>query len=99
MALPRLLLIDAARGGQYGGTGATLDWTQVAAQRPQLGGMPLVLAGGLTPDNVACAIAQLRPWAVDVASGVESAPGVKSAELVQMFVDAARGALRQAARR
>jgi phosphoribosylanthranilate isomerase len=99
MALPRLLLVDAARGGQYGGTGMTLDWTLLAAHRQQLGGMPLVLAGGLSPDNVACAIAHMRPWAVDVASGVETAPGVKSPELVQKFVDAALGALRLAARR
>lgn len=89
---PRMVLIDARRPGQYGGTGATLDWTAIDAARRQICGMPLVLAGGLTPENVAAAIASVRPWAVDTASGVEISPGKKSATLVREFVSAATAA-------
>jgi len=67
-------LLDAARAGQYGGTGSTADWSfarRAAATRP------IILAGGLTPENVAQAILAVRPQAVDVASGVESRPGKK----------------------
>jgi len=85
-ALPRMLLVDAATGGRFGGTGEAIDWSLFASQRPKLSGMPLILAGGLTPDNVATAIRATHPWAVDVASGVESAPGKKSPELVRAFV-------------
>jgi phosphoribosylanthranilate isomerase len=92
VALPRMLLVDAARGTQFGGTGTPIDWTHLAANRQHLAGIPLVLAGGLTPDNVAGAIAVVRPWAVDVSSGVESAPGVKSPERVAQFVTAAHKA-------
>jgi phosphoribosylanthranilate isomerase len=98
-AMPRMLLVDAVRKGppggaeQFGGTGQTIDWELLREQRPLLGGVPLVLAGGLKPDNVALAIATVRPWAVDVASGVESAPGKKAAELVRQFVAAAKLAL------
>jgi phosphoribosylanthranilate isomerase len=84
--LPRMILLDAASQGQFGGTGQTLDWPAIAAGRPHLRGLPLVLAGGLTADNVSQAIAAVHPWAVDVASGVESRPGQKSAERVQAFV-------------
>ncbi len=77
-AMPRLLLFDAMREGQFGGTGQTVDWEFLARHRPQLRGIPLVLAGGLTAENVAGAITTVRPWAVDVASGVESKPGQKS---------------------
>lgn len=91
-AVPRLLLLDAARAGQFGGTGATLDWELLATGRGALGGMPLVLAGGLTPANVAEAIRVVRPWGVDVASGVETKPGQKSAELVRQFVAQAHAA-------
>jgi len=97
MCLPRMLMLDARRSGQYGGTGATLDWQALAAQRPQLCGMPLVLAGGLKPDNVAAAIAAVRPWAVDTASGVEASPGKKSQPLVCEFVAAAKAALARSA--
>jgi phosphoribosylanthranilate isomerase len=67
-------LLDAARAGQYGGTGRVADWDfarRAAAKRP------IILAGGLTPENVADAIRAVRPYAVDVASGVESRPGKK----------------------
>lgn len=95
--LPRMVLVDAAQGGQFGGTGQTLDWPALAAGRRKFRELPLVLAGGLNPSNVAEAIDQVRPWAVDTASGVESAPGKKSASLVRDFVAAARDALAKAA--
>ena len=84
--VPRMVMVDASRAGQYGGTGATVDWRALATARREFGGTPLVLAGGLTPANVRRAIHEVRPWAVDVASGVESSPGKKSAELVRQFV-------------
>jgi phosphoribosylanthranilate isomerase len=90
---PRMVLVDACREGQYGGTGATVDWPSVAASRTALAGVPLILAGGLTPDNVAAAIGAVRPWGVDVASGVEVSAGKKSKELVERFVANANAAL------
>ena len=77
------------RHGARGGTGQTWDWA-LAAQRHSH--VPLVLSGGLTPENVADGIAAVRPWAVDVASGVESAPGVKDHAKVEAFMAAAREA-------
>jgi phosphoribosylanthranilate isomerase len=83
-----LHLLDAAAGAAYGGTGRTWDWELVAQRRSDV---PLILSGGLTPDNVAEAIAAVRPWAVDVASGVESAPGIKDPAKVEAFFAAAAG--------
>jgi phosphoribosylanthranilate isomerase len=83
------VLLDAYVKGMPGGTGATFDWSlaaQIAAQRK------LTLAGGLTPDNVAEAVRTVRPYCVDTASGVESAPGVKDAALVRAFIAQAKGA-------
>ncbi len=91
-AWPRMALVDAMSAAEYGGTGKTLDWPLLAAQRKAWRGLPLVLAGGLKPENVAEAIAAVRPWAVDVASGVEESPGRKSVSLVRQFVAAAREA-------
>jgi len=79
----------------YGGTGASLDWQAVASRGDQLAGLPLILAGGLTPTNVAAAIATAHPAAVDVASGVESSPGKKDAAKIMAFIDAAKRAFRQ----
>ena len=81
------LLVDASVSGLYGGTGVTTDWSVAAglAQR-----YPLLLAGGLTPANVADAVRQVKPWGVDVASGVESAPSVKDAGKMKAFVQAVR---------
>lgn len=82
------LLLDAYDPVRHGGTGRTIDWSRahtVALREPRL-----ILAGGLTADNVAHAIAAVRPWAVDVSSGVETAPGVKSASCLQAFVSAVR---------
>jgi phosphoribosylanthranilate isomerase len=91
-AMPKLVLLDAKVPGEYGGTGKTTDWAVAAdyAQRPGL--PPLVLAGGLTPLNVAEAIRTVRPAAVDTASGVESSPGRKDPALVKAFIQAARNA-------
>jgi phosphoribosylanthranilate isomerase len=90
---PDALLIDAATPGQYGGTGETLPWEMLADHPRWLGDTPLILAGGLTPDNVAEAIRIVRPHGVDVASGVESAPGKKDPVKVRDFIAAARAAL------
>ena len=83
-----LHLLDAAAGAAYGGTGRTWDWELVAQRRSKV---PVVLSGGLTAENVAEAVAVVRPWAVDVASGVESAPGVKDPAKVRAFIAAAEG--------
>lgn len=92
---PDAILIDASKPGEYGGTGEVVDWGAVSAARPALEGIPLVLAGGLTPFNVAAAIAKVRPEAVDTASGVESAPANKDPMLVRAFVNAAKKAFQQ----
>lgn len=83
----RGVLIDAFSDQAYGGTGQTVDWTlaQEAARST-----PIILAGGLTPANVAEAISQVRPYGVDVSSGVERSPGKKDPEKVKTFMDAAR---------
>ena len=83
------VLLDAYVPGMPGGTGAVFDWSlarEVALERK------LTLAGGLTADNVAAAVRQVRPYCVDTASGVESAPGVKDRELVKRFVEQAEDA-------
>ena len=89
---PQALLLDSHQPGSYGGTGQCADWNAIAAGRRDLPGLPLILAGGLTPENVAQAIATARPDAVDVASGVESSPGKKDPATVYGFVTAAKKA-------
>ncbi len=84
------LLVDASVKGAYGGTGITADWRSAAELAKHY---PLLLAGGLTPENVAEAVRQVRPWGVDVASGVEAAPGVKDAGKLKAFVKAVRSAM------
>jgi phosphoribosylanthranilate isomerase len=81
------VLIDAHVTGQFGGTGQTAPWRLLAGFDP---GVPVILAGGLTPENVAEAVRIVRPAGVDVASGVESSPGRKDAEKMRRFVDAVR---------
>ncbi len=81
------VLVDARVEGTLGGTGRTFDWNLVVELARK---RKLVLAGGLTPENVAAAVAAVHPWCVDVASGVESAPGVKDLAKVRAFLDAAR---------
>ena len=91
--LPSAILVDASSEGAYGGTGRTANWKGIAETRGLIGDVPLILAGGLTPDNVAEAIRMVRPDAVDVASGVESNLRRKDAKLMQRFIEAARSAL------
>lgn len=85
-AYPRVAyhLLDTRVEGRAGGTGETFDWRLALQHR---GGVPLILAGGLTPDNVAKAIETVRPFAVDVAGGTEASPGVKDAAKVQAFME------------
>jgi len=82
-------LLDTHRSGRWGGTGETFDWELVGLRRSSV---PLILSGGLTPENVAAAIAATHPFAVDVASGTESAPGVKDPAKLRAFADAVQGA-------
>lgn len=84
---PTAYLLDACVPGQPGGTGHTFDWA-LAVRARQYG--PVILAGGLTPDNVARAVHQVRPWAVDVASGVEARPGRKDHDKLRQFIAAAK---------
>jgi phosphoribosylanthranilate isomerase len=79
------LLLDTHMPGRYGGTGEAFAWERAAALPPQCVSR-LILAGGLTPQNVAVAVRTVRPWAVDVASGVESAPGRKDPEKLRAFL-------------
>jgi phosphoribosylanthranilate isomerase len=93
--LPDAILVDALKPGEYGGTGEVADWDAVVSAKAVLGELPLVLAGGLTPFNVANAIAKVQPDAVDTASGVEGRPGNKDPMLVRAFVNAAKKAFQQ----
>jgi phosphoribosylanthranilate isomerase len=95
-ALPRLhdyphaaaLLLDGHGWGEAGGSGRAFEWSLMPTEL----GRPLVLAGGLDPSNVAEAIRTARPWAVDVASGVETSPGIKDAAKMERFIAAVRRA-------
>lgn len=95
--LPAMALVDSCQNGQYGGTGKTVDWSVAQEYPAMVASPPMVLAGGLTPDNVASAIQAVRPKAVDTASGVEISPGRKSDDLVRRFVKAAKQAFRNLA--
>ena len=86
------ILLDASKPGAYGGTGSKLDWAALTELEFQV---PWVLAGGLEPSNVAQAISMTSPHAVDVASGVESSPGVKDFSLVRSFLSNAAQAFAQ----
>ena len=79
------ILLDSHEPGGLGGTGRQLEWQRVCR-----GGLPLILAGGLNPSNVAAAVKAVRPWAVDVSSGVESSPGVKDPLAMRQFIDEAK---------
>jgi phosphoribosylanthranilate isomerase len=86
-----MVLLDAFRPGAWGGTGEAVDWEEAAAfVRSSV--LPVILAGGLTPANVTAAVRQVQPFGVDVSSGVESSPGVKSASLIREFIQAVRKA-------
>ena len=82
-----MFLLDSGSGTQFGGTGKVFDWNQ--ARGVNTFGW-IVLAGGLTPDNVGDAVAQLRPFGVDVSSGVESGPGKKDYEKMRRFIESVR---------
>ena len=83
-------LLDAHSQSGLGGTGEKFNWD--LATEAQKFGKPIFLAGGLTPENVAAAVRQVKPFAVDVSSGVESAPGKKDAAKVRAFIAAVRTA-------
>ena len=90
------LVLDAHSDAAYGGTGKTVDW-DLAAEIVQRAERPIILAGGLTPDNVADAVRRVRPYAVDVSSGVEEtigtgSAGIKDPARLRDFIAAARGA-------
>ncbi|HWS25318.1 MAG TPA: phosphoribosylanthranilate isomerase [Xanthomonadales bacterium] len=79
----RGVLLDAHRSGEQGGSGLSFDWSLI----PPALAERIILAGGLTPENVAAAITQVRPYAVDVSSGIESAPGIKCPRRMQLFMN------------
>ncbi|WP_089684703.1 phosphoribosylanthranilate isomerase [Billgrantia gudaonensis] len=87
-ASAQALLLDAYRPGVPGGTGETFDWSRIPANLAK----PVILAGGLTPDNVAAAIDAVHPFAVDVSGGVEAAPGRKDPRRIAAFFSAVRDA-------
>ncbi len=76
------LLLDSHGIAKVGGTGVTFDWKRIPAERRK----PIILAGGLSPENVIEAVVEVKPFAVDVSSGVESSKGIKSANLMAAFV-------------
>lgn len=82
----KALLLDAFVQGAHGGTGQTFDWSLIPGALP----LPVVLSGGLDPGNVAEAVRRVRPWAVDVSSGVEAARGVKDPQKIAAFIQGAR---------
>jgi phosphoribosylanthranilate isomerase len=88
-------MLDAHVPGRFGGTGETFDWDLVARRRSKA---PLIVSGGLTPDNVGEAIAATSPFAVDTASGTEASPGVKDPEKVRAFAEAVAAAAPTVAR-
>ncbi|MHB8861893.1 MAG: phosphoribosylanthranilate isomerase [Pirellulaceae bacterium] len=96
---PTAVLVDACEPGKYGGTGSTVNWDNVRDMQRRLGRMPVILAGGLKPENIGEAIARAEPAAVDVASGVESVTGRKDPALMRQFVQAALTAWRALERR
>lgn len=80
------ILLDAYQPGVPGGTGETFDWQRV----PRNSATPIILAGGLTPENVASAVQQTAVYGVDVSGGVERSPGIKDAAKIQAFIDSAK---------
>jgi phosphoribosylanthranilate isomerase len=85
-------LLDARVEGRRGGTGQVIDW-DLARRAASYG--RILLAGGLTPENVGEAVRRARPWGVDTASGVEDEPGTKNHERIRQFIDAARRAAKE----
>src|SRR5206468_1135598 len=85
-AAAKALLLDAHVPGERGGTGQVFDWTAIPKEHPA----PLILSGGLTASNVGRAIREVRPWAVDVSSGVEASRGVKDPRKIVEFIRSVR---------
>ena len=84
----RGLLLDAYVDGTHGGTGTAFDWSLIPRGLP----LPVILSGGLNPENVGDAIRRVAPWAVDVSSGVEASPGVKDPQKIAAFMREVRSA-------
>jgi phosphoribosylanthranilate isomerase len=82
------LLLDAYVPGDHGGTGQSFDWSLIPESLP----LPVVLSGGLSAENVTAAISRVRPWAVDVSSGVEIRKGIKDAARIAAFMRGVRNA-------
>ena len=87
------ILLDAHAPGLYGGTGETIDWNLAAEFREEHPDLPLILAGGITPENAADAVTAVRPAAIDIASGAESAPAIKDFSKVEALHSVCSGAL------
>jgi phosphoribosylanthranilate isomerase len=86
---PAFFLLDAYKKGIPGGTGDTFDW-QLAIRAIEASPVPVILAGGLTPNNVGEAVQLVKPYAVDVAGGIEKKPGIKDPGLMRQFIEAVR---------
>jgi len=84
----KMLLLDTLAAGVYGGSGESFDWNVIPAELRQR----IVLSGGLVPANVSAAVRAVRPWAVDVASGVEAQKGIKDHRKIEQFIEAVRNA-------
>ena len=84
------ILLDSYNPGLYGGAGESFPWELALEAKELYPDKRIILAGGLTPDNIRSAVEQTQPFAVDVASGVESAPGIKDMDLVRRFIEEAR---------
>eukprot|EP00986_Skeletonema_menzelii_P005734 scaffold2121_cov130-Skeletonema_menzelii.AAC.1 len=96
---PIAILLDTSiKGDKHGGggTGQTFDWT--IAESIQNMGLPVIIAGGLTPDNIGDAVGNVRPWGIDVAGGVEAGPGVKDVDKLQTFIGGAKKAAVEASK-
>ncbi len=91
-ASPIAWLVDARSPDAYGGTGETVAWEPLTPEQRCDDWPPLILAGGLTPANIDVAVRTVQPWGIDVASGVESSPGVKDLSQVESFIRQAREA-------
>ena len=96
---PIAILLDTSiKGDKHGGggTGKTFDWT--IAESIQNMGLPVIIAGGLTPDNIGEAVGNVRPFGIDVAGGVEAGPGVKDLDKLQKFIGGAKKAAVEASK-